>query len=117
MSIPHQEPIKFAKELIEANEEFVKVKCSFKTLPSLAMIFEAAAQSSAGFSQEEKAKIGFLVSLKGVKLNKKLDTLDYIIKVDKNLELGTVCEFSFTVYNMEENINYANGTLTVMIQE
>jgi len=117
MNIPHQEPIKFAKELLEVNKEFVKVKCSFKIIPTLPMLFEAAAQSSAGFSQDEEIKVGFLVSLKDVKQNEEPDILDFIIKVEKNLEFGAVCEFSFNVFDLEENTNYATGVLTVMIQE
>lgn len=117
MNIPHQEPVKFAKELLEVNEEFVKVKCAFDSLPSLAMFFEAAAQSSAGFSQEEEPKVGFLISLKEVKLNKEADTLEYIIKVEKKVAFASVCEFSFEVYDLSETTNYATGILTVMIQE
>lgn len=117
MNIPHQEPIKFAKELLEVNKEFIKVKCEFSSLPTLPMLFEAAAQSSAGFSQEKEAKIGFLVSVKEVKLNKEPDTLEYVIKVEKNLEFGAVCEFSFNVFDLSENTNYTTGVLTVMIQE
>ena len=117
MNIPHQEPIKFAKELLEVNKEFVKVKCEFASLPTLSMLFEAAAQSSAGFSQEEESKVGFLISLKEVKQVKEPDTLKYIVKVEKNLEFGAVCEFSFNVFDLEEKTKYAIGVLTIMIQE
>lgn len=114
MNIPHQEPIKFAQELLELDGNIVKVKCRFQSIPTLPMLFEAAAQSSAGFSQEEK--IGFLVSVKNVKLLIEPKEFEYIIQVEKKVEFGAICEFYFDVLT-KENSKIANGILTIMIQE
>ena len=116
MNIPHQKPIKFAQELLEVNENIAKVRCEFPSLPTLPMLFEAAAQSSAGFSQEGVAKVGFLVSVKSVKLLEEVTELEYTIKVEKKVEFGAICEFSFEVLSKDELV-IANGVLTVMIQE
>ena len=116
MNIPHQKPIKFAQELLEVNENIAKVRCEFPSLPTLPMLFEAAAQSSAGFSQEKETKIGFLVSVKSIKLLEEARELEYIIKVEKKIEFGAVCEFFFEVFTKDET-EIASGVLTVMIQE
>ncbi len=117
MNIPHQKPIKYAQELLEVNENIAKVRCEFDKTPTLPMFFEAAAQSSAGFSQDSEAKVGFLVSVKEVKLLNEAAKLEYIIQVEKKVEFGAICEFSFEVFNKEQDTSFASGVLTVMIQE
>lgn len=82
MNLPHQAHIRFAQEIIEKNEDFYIVKCSFPYIPTLAMVSEAAAQSSAAFAQNKKEPvIGFLISLKNIKklseLKKKIIKLKY----------------------------------------
>jgi len=67
LNLPHQEPIRFAKEIISKELNRARVRIGFDEIPSLAMMIEAAAQSSAA-TGEGDAKMGFLVSLKNVKL-------------------------------------------------
>ncbi len=67
LNLPHIEPIRFAKYIISKESNRARVKLEFDTIPSLAMMIEAAAQSSAAIGESD-AKIGFLVSLKNVKL-------------------------------------------------
>lgn len=60
MNLPHEEPIRFANEVLNLSENRITVSCSFPFSPTLAMACEAAAQSSAGFAQESsEPKIGF----------------------------------------------------------
>ena len=116
MNIPHQKPIKFAQEVLSVEESTAKVKCIFPSAPTLPMYFEAAAQSSAAFSQDE-TKIGFLVSVKNVELLNESNDLEIVIEVERVVEFGAICEFSFTVLSYDENKQFAKGTLTVMLQE
>lgn len=67
LNLPHQEPIRFAKYIISKELNRARVKIEFDEIPSLAMMIEAAAQSSAAIGEGD-AKMGFLVSLKNVKL-------------------------------------------------
>ena len=74
MNLPHQEPIRFANEVLSSSLNKISVSCKFPFSPTLAMACEAAAQSSAGFAQESsEPKIGFLVSLKEITLEKEMD--------------------------------------------
>jgi len=69
MKLPHQEPIRFVKELLEIDAAYAFVSCIFPHPPTLAMVCEAAAQSSAAFAQDDKnITMGFLVSLKDIEL-------------------------------------------------
>jgi hypothetical protein len=52
MNLPHQAPIRFVEKIIEKNEDFYLVACSFPYIPTLSMVSEAAAQSSAAFGQD-----------------------------------------------------------------
>jgi len=67
LNLPHREPIRFAKEIISKELNSARVRIGFDETPSLAMMIEAAAQSCAAVGEGD-AKMGFLVSLKNVKL-------------------------------------------------
>ena len=67
LNLPHREPIRFAKHIISKESNRARVEIGFDEIPSLAMMIEAAAQSSAA-TGEGDSKMGFLVSLKNVKL-------------------------------------------------
>lgn len=118
MILPHLEPVRFAKEITSCDKNVAFVKCKFPSDASLAMLCEAAAQSSAAFAQnnftKEGAKIGFLVSLKNVNLLKDLNDNKCDIKVTKNVDLGNMCEYDFEVINKGEI--FSNGTFTIVIQ-
>ena len=115
MILPHLAPILFAKEVLESKENEVLVQCSFPYIPSLAMLSEAAAQSSAAFikKKNENIKIGFLINIKNVVEIKELKERECIIKVIKNVELENMSEYNFDV--ISNKIIYAKGTFTVII--
>ncbi|AXH13865.1 hypothetical protein [Malaciobacter mytili] len=115
MNIPHLPPVKFAQEIKEVKENLVKVYCEFPFVPTLAMFFEAAAQSSAAFSKSDEKKIGFVISLKNIELIKEATNLTYIMQVKKEYEMGSICEFSFEALDKEEV--YAKGIFTIMVKE
>lgn len=116
MNIPHQKPIKFAEEIISVENKIAKVKCFFPSSPTLSMYFEAAAQSSAAFSNE-KSKVGFIVSVKDVELLDSNNDLEVLVEVQRKVEFGAICEFSFDILNIDETKYLAKGTFTIMIQE
>ena len=81
------------------------------------MISEAAAQSSASFAQSinEEPKIGFLISLKNINEFIPLEDLEYIIKIEKSFNFGTMTEFKFELIK-DENI-FVSGNLTIAIDD
>ncbi len=71
MNLPHLAPVLFAKEVIKKEENSLHVECQFPYPPTLAMVLEAAAQSSSGFASDD-IKEGFLVAVNSLVLHKKL---------------------------------------------
>lgn len=116
MNIPHQAPLKFAQEVVTVNETKAQVKCVFPFVPTLAMLFEAAAQSSSAFSQEE-SKMGFIVSVKDAELMDDTPPLEVIIDLDNKAVFGNVYEMGFIVFDINHTKEFAQGTLTLVIND
>lgn len=115
INLPHQKPVRFVKDLVKIEDDIAYVTCIFPNIPTLSMIFEAAAQSSAAFNQEGIPKIGFLVSLKDIKLLKEPNILEFEIRVKQEMNFGFFNEFSFELIN--ENIIYSKGKFVVKVQD
>ncbi len=113
LNLPHQSPVKFAKYIISKDETSALVRVEFESVPSLAMLVEAAAQSSAAFS-EGKEKMGFLVTLKNVKLLQKAEVLEYDIRVTYQHALDALTYFSFEVNDATAVI--ASGVFVIALQ-
>jgi len=119
MILPHLKPIRFAQNIIEVNEKISRVECKFESIPTLPMLCEAAAQSSASYNQQNaltrnSEQLGFLVSLKNVKLIKDIVDKSFEIKLNKNVDLGNMSEYSFEV--IKQNIIYATGIFTIVLK-
>ncbi|MCF6308960.1 MAG: hypothetical protein L3J19_00570 [Sulfurimonas sp.] len=113
LNLPHKEPIKFAKYIVSKEDTSAVVKVQFDEIPSLPMLVEAAAQSSAAFSNEEN-KMGFLVTLKNIKLVNKPCSFEYNIKVTLEHQLDSLTYFNFEVY--DEHTVVATGIFIISIQ-
>ncbi len=95
INLPHQKPIRFVNHIVEKNDNYAIVSALFPTVPTLAMVCEAAAQSSAAFADE--AKIGYLISLKDCQTLKSLDKTIYQIKVIRVSNMDAIYEFEFNL--------------------
>ena len=116
MNLPHQEPIRFAQNITKNEEEYKVVTCTFPYIPTLAMVSEAAAQSSASFAQDnDEVKVGFLISLKNIIKIKELEDCDYEIKIEKSFSFGSMTEFSFEL--IKNHQTFVTGSLTVTIPD
>jgi hypothetical protein len=115
MTIPHLPPIKFAQKIVRVNNNEALVLVSFPFEPTLAMYVEAAAQSSASFVQENESKIGFVVSLKEIKLLKQSSALDMMVCLTIESRMDYLLEISFKVIYQEEI--FSTGTIILKISE
>jgi len=112
--IPHIPPIRFVKSLVSADEKKASVLVEFESIPSLAMFVEAAAQSSSAVIDDDKIlKMGYLVTLKNIKLLQEPKDKTYIIDVYVESRLESFKFFSFKVFS--KNIEIANGSLSVHV--
>ena len=113
LNLPHKDPIRFAKDVVSKEGDTYTVKVHFDTIPSLPMIVEAAAQSSAAFD-DGHAKMGFLVTLKNIKLLKKPTARDYEVKVTSGAQVDSLTYFSFEAFDTTSLI--ATGTFIIALQ-
>jgi hypothetical protein len=113
--IPHLAPVRFVKKRVHATPENAVVEIGFDTLPTLGMLIEAAVQSASGILNNEiNGRIGFLVSLKNIKLLKTPTAFSYLVEVTLENTLGDIRSLHFTMKENEENI--LSGSFVVGLQ-
>lgn len=113
LNLPHRAPLNFAKHSISKENDTYTVQVAFDTIPTLAMIVEAAAQSSAAFGDGEN-KMGYLVTLKNIKLLEKPIALEYEVKVTSGAQVDALTYFTFETYDKE--LLVAKGTYIIALQ-
>ncbi len=115
MNIPHLPPVKFAREVAAKEGETVTVRCFFEEVPTIGMLLEAVAQSSAGFSDQSEQK-GFLVQVKKMRLQKDPKRAgEYYARVEAVASMANVSQFQFEVLETlnEDSAPVAAGGFTI----
>lgn len=114
LDLPHTHPMKFAKHIISLESTNARVKIAFEENPTLPMLIEAAAQSSAAFS-DGSIKAGFLVSLRKIQLLESLDCLEYEVKINCEYQMESLAYFNFEIFDIDKVV--ANGLLVIAVQK
>jgi len=112
LNIPHQEPLKFAKYIVSKDGDFAIVRVEFSSIPTLPMIAEAAAQSAATYGNNND--MGYLVSLKNIKLLNKPKNIEYDIKIIQEYELEKLSYFNFEI--LQDNELMVSGTFIIAVE-
>lgn len=114
--IPHIAPIRFVKTLNSADFTKASVNIGFDDIPTLGMLIEAATQSSSGILDDNKTKnnMGFLVTVKNVKLLEKLKSKEFIVDVILDNKLGSFKYFSFNI--IEDKNIVVTGSFSIAVQ-
>jgi len=112
LKLPHEYPIRFAQSILFQEETKARVSIEFEEIPTLGMMVESAAQSSAAFSKTE-SKNGFLVSLKNIKLLQKPREMSLEVALINEYALGDMNYFSFQVY--EGEVAVLTGGLVIAV--
>ena len=113
LNLPHKEPIRFAKHIISKDLNRARVEICFDEIPSLAMMIEAAAQSSAAIGESD-AKMGFLVSLKNVKLLMPPTKTILEVEVINKHTMENMKMMSFDIFEGETKVS--TGSFMIAIQ-
>ena len=114
-SIPHLAPVRFVKSIVQSNKKSASVKIGFDDIPTFGMIIEAAVQSSSGISDDKNDKqTGFLVALKNVKLLAKIDSKNYIVRVELIHKVDDYKSLSFQIIN--DDIVISKGFFSIILQ-
>lgn len=114
IKLPHLAPIKFAKATLDKEEKSARVLIEFEQIPTLPMLVEAAAQSSAAFRINDKES-AFLVSLKGIKLLQKPIKMSLVAHVRDEHRLDKMRYVGFDIFE-DETTCVASGTLVIAVQ-
>jgi len=109
MNLPHLYPVLFARKVLKKNKNSLHVECHFPCPPTLAMLLEAAAQSSAGFEQSEQKEV-FLVAANNLTLYAKCDEKYVIVVLKREAEMSNMKKFSFEVKDK------AKGEFTIYVK-
>lgn len=117
MNLPHLPPIRFVTHVLERTQDNVKVASHFPSLPTLSMLFEAAAQASSALSESEDTSLGFLVLCKDVTLHVSPQGLDFVISIEKHVSLGKSTEFYFIAHDKSTLMRIASGFVTIVLQD
>jgi len=112
IKLPHIAPIKFANYTLQKDALSARVSLEFPQVPTLAMMVEAAAQSSASFRVNDKEN-AYLVSLKGIKLLQKPTSMKLEAKVTDLHRLEQMRYVGFEIYEKETCV--ATGTLVIAV--
>lgn len=113
LNIPHREPLKFAKYIVSKDGDFAVVRIEFNSIPTLPMITEAAAQSAAAFGDNNN-DMGYLVSLKNIKLLTKLKNTEYDVNIIKEHKLNKLSYFRFEIFQDSELM--ASGVFIIAVE-
>ncbi len=114
-SIPHLPPIRFVKSLLSADDRSASVRIAFEEVPTLPMLIEAAAQSSSGIDDDENdGRMGFLVTLKNVKLLEEIDSKEFIANIKLNQRIENFKSLSFEI--AKDNIIIAKGVFSITLK-
>ena len=114
-SIPHLPPVRFVKTLIKADETSATVKVGFDEVPTLGMLIEAAAQSSSGIKDDENnGRMGFVITLKNIKLLQEVNSKEFIVNVELAHKLDDFKSLSFNIFEGKEQV--VTGAFSIVLQ-
>ncbi len=111
LQLPHQKPIRFANNILHCNEKNARVLVEFECLPTLAMMIEAAAQSSAALHSDVTMKEGFLLAMKDISLIQKPTKQQMEVELTLLHTLDEMFLIDFQVF--EDDITLVKGKLTL----
>ena len=112
LELPHKEPIRFAKYIINKIANKAMVKIEFIEIPSLPMIIEASVQSSSALNDNGINK-GYIVSLKDIKLLQEPTQKEFNVEVESQHSLNNMESIIFNVF--KNKIKIATGSFVVAI--
>jgi len=112
LSLPHKEPILFAKNVLSKDTMSARVAVEFPQTPSLSMMIEASAQSTAAFNDGSK-KGGYLVGMKNIKLLKAANEKKLEVEVVLKHSVENMRLINFEVY--EQSLLLCKGSLTIAL--
>ncbi len=95
INIPHKYPLRFAKKVLKSTATTRDVLCSFEFVPTISMLLEAAAQSTAAFCDDSDQTQGMLVSAEHIELLGDISNTIYRCKIEILSPIDNYTKYSF----------------------
>jgi len=114
MRLPHKEPLLFAKKLVSSNETSALVQVEFDSIPTLAMMAEAAAQTFSFIDIESNASWGVVAMIKDAALLQKPTASSYLCRVSMLQSIDPYYKVSFETLSLSET-PICSGELSIKI--
>ena len=113
--IPHLPPIRFVKTLLKADGTSASAKVCFDEVPTLGMLIEAAAQSSSGIKDDDNhERMGFVITLKNIKLLQYVSSKEFVVNVELVHKLDDFKSLSFNI--LEDETTVVTGAFSLVLQ-
>jgi len=113
IKLPHKAPLKFAKTILQKEQKRARVAIEFDEIPTLAMLVEAAAQSSAAFRADDSEN-AFLVSLKNIELLHAPSLTHFEAEIIDEHRLENLRYVRFEIFEDVQAV--AAGTLVIAVE-
>ena len=114
--LPHKEPVKFIKEVIDEGKNHAVSIVEFDEEPTLSAIVEASAQNVIFIlSLFDKYHIGMLTGMKEVKLYQDLKAGTYRVKTEIFANLDNFYMFKFELFDKKGTI-VVDGEITILLE-
>ncbi len=102
--LPHRDPVRFVKTVFVSSTTCAITQVSFEITPSLAMVVEAAAQSSVFIKTPTKSSQGMLTNMKHIELKSALNKKNYQIRTELQHYLEHYFSFKFSLMDNKTEI-------------
>lgn len=112
--LPHKEPLIYAKQVLNADENSATVELNFGESPTLAMHVEAAAQAFSFIDRQDRGTWGVVAMIKNSNLKCKKQDIDYICKVSIVQSIHPYYKVYFQNFS-KDGIEVADGELSIKI--
>jgi hypothetical protein len=116
MKLPHQEPVRFVKEVLEEGRNHAVSLVEFDEIPTLPAIVEASAQNTIFIlSLFEIYHIGMLTGMKKIELYQELKEGIYRVETTISASLDNFFIFNFVLSQNDKK--FVDGEITILLEK
>jgi hypothetical protein len=110
LNLPHKPPILFAHDIVSKDDNKVVVLVKFESIPTLAMMMEAAAQSSSAFC--DKSNEGYIISCSNLALHSYPKGHTFNAHIVSTMQADILNEIHFEI--KEDDVLISSGMILLM---
>jgi len=114
--LPHKEPVRFIKEVLEEGDDYAISLVEFKEKPTLPAVVEASAQNTIFIlSLFEIYHIGMLTGMKNIETYQELNAGVYRVETKIGASLDNFFIFNFVL--SQNGKKFVDGEITILLEK